>query len=424
MSAAEKAPTPAPAASHKKPGGKGQFPPASYSSAFQKLQQTLIQLSEDCKNVDFSRMFQRDERHRDKRPSGAGMEKRGSAAGGGAAPAGKRPSAGGGGGPVAGGPPPHPLTCLGGIQRLAWQSLELAGPVTDIVRMQQANWFQLSGHPGTLALAGPGTLWKKVCVADSAECLAYQSMMNDPHARQLVPKFYSQVCHNGEYFIEMEDLLYRFEDPCVMDIKMGTRTFLESEVKNSTPRADLYKKMVAIDPKAPLPEEHEAGAISKVRYMTYREGQSSSSQLGFRIEGLKMRGSDPIRDLKRIRAWEEVLYTISVYLGSADVARQMLAHLTNIRDKFEASAFFRRHEVIGSSIFLVYDRRRSGAWMIDFAKTSRLPDGQTVDHRSPWQLGNREEGYLTGLDNLCKVVQQVERRLSGSSHQPRPGSTT
>ena len=59
----------------------------------------------------------------------------------------------------------------------------------------------------------------------------------------------------------------------------------------------------------------------------------------------QMRGSDPIRDLKRIRAWEEVLYTISVYLGSADVARQMLAHLTDIRDKFEASAFFRRHEV-------------------------------------------------------------------------------
>ena len=45
MSAAEKAPTPATAASHKKPGGKGQFPPPSYSSAFQKLQQTLIQVS-------------------------------------------------------------------------------------------------------------------------------------------------------------------------------------------------------------------------------------------------------------------------------------------------------------------------------------------------------------------------------------------
>ena len=44
-------------------------------------------------------------------------------------------------------------------------------------------------------------------------------------------------------FIEMEDLLYGFEDPCVMDIKIGTRTFLESEVKNAAPRADLYKKV-------------------------------------------------------------------------------------------------------------------------------------------------------------------------------------
>ena len=107
-------------------------------------------------------MFQRDERHREKRASSAGTEKRPSTAGtekrpsaagvekrtstaGVPAPGGKRPSAGGGpGGP--GGVPPHPLTCLGGIQRLAWQSLELAGPVTDIVRMQQANWFQLSGQ--------------------------------------------------------------------------------------------------------------------------------------------------------------------------------------------------------------------------------------------------------------------------------------
>ena len=65
--------------------------------------------------------------------------------------------------------------------------------------------------------------------------------------------------------------------------------------------------------------------------------------------------------------------------------------------------------MIGSSIFLVYDRQRSGAWMIDFAKTSRLPDGLTVDHRSPWQLGNREEGYLTGLDSLCKVRRGATR---------------
>lgn len=37
-----------------------------------------------------------------------------------------------------------------------------------------------------------------MCGADSPECRAYQSMMNDPHAKEVVPRFYSQVCHNGE----------------------------------------------------------------------------------------------------------------------------------------------------------------------------------------------------------------------------------
>ena len=44
-------------------------------------------------------------------------------------------------------------------------------------------------------------------------------------------------------FIEMQDLLYGFTDPNVMDIKMGTRTFLESEVTNNTARPDLYEKV-------------------------------------------------------------------------------------------------------------------------------------------------------------------------------------
>ena len=41
----------------------------------------------------------------------------------------------------------------------------------------------------------------------------------------------------------MEDLLHGFTDPNVMDIKMGTRTFLESEVTNTTARSDLYQKV-------------------------------------------------------------------------------------------------------------------------------------------------------------------------------------
>lgn len=71
-------------------------------------------------------------------------------------------------------------------------------------------------------------------------------------------------------------------------------------------------------------------------------------------------------------------------------------------------------QVVGSSILIIYDRNHVGAWMIDFAKTLPLPQSVTVTHRKPWQQGNHEEGWLTGIDNLIKVncvMRFVDRKL-------------
>lgn len=60
--------------------------------------------------------------------------------------------------------------------------------------------------------------------------------------------------------------------------------------------------------------------------------------------------------------------------------------------------------MIGTSVLIMYDDINVNAWLIDFAHALPLPDGTQIDHRQPWQLGNHEDGLLTGLDNFIKVT--------------------
>lgn len=61
-------------------------------------------------------------------------------------------------------------------------------------------------------------------------------------------------------------------------------------------------------------------------------------------------------------------------------------------------------QVIGSSLLLLFDQsNEANVWMIDFAKTRLLDKSTPITHRAPWAVGNHEDGYLTGLDNLIQV---------------------
>lgn len=67
-----------------------------------------------------------------------------------------------------------------------------------------------------------------------------------------------------------------------------------------------------------------------------------------------------------------------------------------------------RPQVVGSSLLFVHDASgKARVWMIDFGKTVPLPDPQTLDHRTAWVEGNREDGYLWGLDNLIDIFRSM-----------------
>lgn len=296
------------------------------------------------------------------------------------------------------------------LKFLALNALDLTAPASDVLlKNRQNKWFQLSGHPDCFAPAGPGTIWKKRSGADNSERTVYEALSADPALRDLVPRYFREVEYHGEKFIELQDLLHGFSDPSVIDVKMGTRTFLESEVQKTTARHDLYQKMVAVDPSAPSVEEHNAKAVTKLRYMQFREQQSSTCSQGFRIEAMKLRGSPPVTDLKKVKSREEVLVTLALFLaGREDTRQRILARLHEIRTKLEESSYFQSHEVVGSSLFMIYDDHNVGVWLIDFAKTYPVPPGIKVTHRRPWVQGNHEEGLLYGLDQLISALEDID----------------
>ncbi|CAL1689653.1 unnamed protein product [Lasius platythorax] len=299
------------------------------------------------------------------------------------------------------------------LKFLALNALDLTAPASDVLlKNRLKSWFQLSGHPDGFAPAGPGTVWKRrTGGTENTESIVYETLSKEEALRDCIPRYYREVEYKGDTFIELQDLLFGFNDPHVMDIKMGTRTFLESEVSKTTARPDLYQKMIAVDPDAPTQLEHEQRAVTKLRYMQFREQQSSTCSHGFRIEAMKLPGAPPITDLKKVKSHSEVLDTIRQFLGRREDTRQkILARLKNLRIKIEESEYFKTHEVIGSSIFVIYDGEKVGVWLIDFAKTREVPDGRKLTHRRPWEEGNHEEGFLFGLDNLISTMEEV--RLS------------
>lgn len=82
-------------------------------------------------------------------------------------------------------------------------------------------------------------------------------------------------------------------NPGLTSFHFPCRTYLEEELtkarKKPSLRKDMYQKMVEVDPEAPTEEEKAQRAVTKPRYMQWRETISSTATLGFRIEGIKVR---------------------------------------------------------------------------------------------------------------------------------------
>lgn len=298
------------------------------------------------------------------------------------------------------------------VSKPTWRTL-LQSPLGSFLTgvRRKYHFIQLAGHKGDFLTGQAGTICKK---GSDLEKAALEALMGDV-LKPMVPLYYKEIkveddSGNEVGYLEMQDLLGSFQNPSVMDVKMGIRTFLESEVDKTSKRKDLLKKMMALDPNEPTEEEKENG-ITKLRYMTFREALSSSNTMAFRVEAIKLAEQEPQNDFKTMRERAEVAEVLLSYLPPKDdpkhaiIRNAFIDRLELFRSTLEQSPFFRYHELIGSSLLFIYDSTcRVGVWMIDFGKTS--PTETPLNHRIKWELGNREDGYLIGLDNIIDIFRE------------------
>uniref|UniRef100_A0A7S0ELU7 Kinase n=1 Tax=Hanusia phi TaxID=3032 RepID=A0A7S0ELU7_9CRYP len=264
-----------------------------------------------------------------------------------------------------------------------------------------------AGHEDSFVTAEqwPGCVLKKT---NQVEHEALQELMNN-ELRCFCPEYIGKTEEAGNELAILQDLTAGLKSPCLMDIKMGKRTFQESEVSNKKKRMDLLEKMIKAAPDEPTPAEVQEG-ITKLRYMQFRERLSSSGHFGFRLEMVKA-GKNSISkdDTKTISYRSDIQISFHKFLnGRTKVWAGCLERLKLLRSMLEASEWFRVHELVGSSLLFVYDEEeegKMGVWMIDFAHANKVP--VKLDHRKEWEEGNHEDGYLYGLDSLIEIWQDL-----------------
>ena len=103
-------------------------------------------------------------------------------------------------------------------------------------------------------------------------------LMQSSELRELVPAYTRDVPleawsgkepGEGSVCVQMQDLTAGFgARPCVMDIKIGSRTFLEDEVSNQKLRPDMLKKMDKQDPNEATEEERAAVCRARLKRPT------------------------------------------------------------------------------------------------------------------------------------------------------------
>ena len=274
----------------------------------------------------------------------------------------------------------------------------------------------IAGHVANFRKTPHGTLLKTTAAAEARTYKAFEAAKS-PVARFLPELRDVKDSTRKRVIIEMSDLTHGVASPCIMDIKMATRTFTEEDAASQEQRADLLAKMLKVNPDAATPAEAEAGGITKMRYLRFREGASTSASLGFRVDAVQLAdGLEGVvpdsNEVKSIDSVAKVNTAIRQYIQYRQpLAQEFRLRLRELREALEGDDVFMSHSFVRTSLLFVYSDVTSSCsvHLIDMSKVQKA--ARVLAHRGPWQPGNDEDGYLDGLDSLIRSFEELSEEV-------------
>jgi len=233
---------------------------------------------------------------------------------------------------------------------------------------------QTGGHVGAFTKLDDGKIMKKV---GKNEYNFYSAQL--PHhdsIREFVPACYGTEIKEDTHYVIIEDLTRKFKKPCILDIKMGTSSVGEDA----------------------SPEKREL--------MHKKDMGTTTCSLGVRITAMKIYQADKQDYVSYGKDWGKnvtdanFLESLIVYFNNGKEIRRSLAplfleKLLKVQGWINSQTALR---IYSSSLLFIYDGEDSDEVelkMIDFAHVHEITDG------------GKDDGYITGMNNLIEFMKQI-----------------
>ena len=282
--------------------------------------------------------------------------------------------------------------------------------------------FQGVGGHGSL-LSGCGHILKPLAAGDSRsarEAAFYKALGAASPLAPFAPAFFGvrEVC--GVPHLELEDLTARFSLPCVLDVKMGSRST----------GLDAPPEKVAREA-AKWPPQARLGLRFSGMRVGWREGAGGEPQWrACRGEALRGGLPDDGGDAAPAAALREFLGGGKGRPLRRDVVPPLLARLAALQLWFSTQSQFR---FFGSSLLLVYDGDGGahapggdgGGAAAAVAQPPPPPvELRMIDFAHVWDAGEEarpgcDEGYLLGLETLARALRGLLIEAEATAAAPR-----